>query len=349
MKAAVLREFARPLSIEELELPRLSNGHILVRMQQAAVCQSQKLEVSGGRGPDPFLPHLIGHEGVGVVAEIGPGVAKVRVGDQVVLSWIRGVGQTSDPICYTSAKGEVNAGPIATFCEFPVVSEQCVVRVDPPVDPEVAVLAGCALPTGAGTVWNAMSADPRGSICIFGLGGVGLAAVCGAVYAGWGQIIAADLLAMRLQRAADLGATATIHAGKEDVDKAAGRITGGKGFDLVVECAGTEAAMETAVRVARPKGGRVILVGNLAAGKKITIDPFDLIQGRWLGGSWGGGINPDIDIPRMVRLMERGAINHRLLSGRKFSLEQINEAILALDEETPGRPIIKFSCADTSP
>lgn len=342
MKAAVLRELARPLLIEDLELPRLSRGHVLVRMQQAAICQSQKLEVTGGRGPDSFLPHLIGHEGVGVVAEVGPGVAKVRAGDQVVLSWIRGSGQPSDPICYASANGKVNAGPIATFCEFPVVSEQCVVRIDPPVDPEVAVLAGCALPTGAGTVWNAMPADPRGSICVLGLGGVGLAAVCGAVCAGWGQIIAVDLLALRLQRAVDLGATDTIHAGKEDVDKAAARVTDGKGFDLVVECAGAAATMEAAVRVARPWGGKIILVGNLVAGKKISIDPFDLIQGRWLGGSWGGGINPDIDIPRVVRLMERGVINHKLLSGKKFSLERINEAILALDEETPGRPIVAF-------
>lgn len=344
MKAAVLREVAKPLSVEDLELPSLSTGHVLVQMQQAAVCHSQKLEVSGGRGPDRFLPHLIGHEGVGVVVDIGPGVTKVKSGDQVVLSWIRGSGQMGDPIGYRSPNGKVNAGPIATFCELPIVSEQCVTRLDPHVDPEVAVLAGCAIPTGAGTVWNAVPASVRGALCIFGAGGVGLTAVAGAVHAGWERVVVVDLREPRLQRAKDLGATHTVHAGREDVEEAVARITGGRGFDLVVECAGTVSAMETAVRVAKSKGGRVIFVGNLEAGKKISIDPFALIEGRWLGGSWGGGIDPDADIPRIVRLVEQGALNHRLLSGRKFSLEQINEAILALGDEDPGRPIIEFGC-----
>jgi len=344
MKAAVLREVAKPLLIEDLELPSLSNGHILVQMQGAAVCHSQKLEVSGGRGPDRFLPHLIGHEGVGVVVDIGPGVTKVKSGDQVVLSWIRGSGQVGDPICYRSLKGRVNAGPIATFCEFPIVSEQCVTRLDPQVNPEIAVLAGCAIPTGAGTVWNGVPASVRGALCVFGAGGVGLAAVAGAVHAGWEQVVVVDLRQPRLQRARDLGATHTVHAGKEDVEEAVAKITRGRGFDLVIECAGAVSAMEMAVRVAKSNGGRVILIGNLEAGKKISIDPFDLIQGRWLGGSWGGGIDPDVDIPKIVRLVEQGALNHRLLSGRKFSLEQVNEAILALGDEDAGRPIIEFSC-----
>ncbi len=341
MRAVVLRKLGAPLTIEQLELPPLARGQVLVRMQLAAVCHSQKLEVSGGRGEDRFLPHLIGHEGVGLVEEVGPGVTKVHPGDQVVLSWIRGTGESAEPIRYGSRQGTVNAGPIATFCESPVVSEQCITRIHPPADPEVAVLAGCAIPTGAGTVWNAMPASRRGSICIIGAGGVGLAAVSGAVYAGWATVAVADLRPQRLERAAALGATHTVDAGKEELEQASMRITGGQGFDLVVECAGTSRSMEAAVRIAKPRGGRTVIVGNLKAGQAIAVDPFDLIAGRSLTGSWGGGINPDVDIPRCVRLVERGALNHRLLMGRRFSLEQINDAILSLDGDDPGRPILE--------
>lgn len=341
MKAAVLRELGAPLTIEDLELPSLARGQVLVRMQLAAVCHSQKLEVSGGRGEDRFLPHLSGHEGVGIVEGIGPGVTKVQSGDQVVLSWIRGSGETAEPIRYGSRQGAVNAGPIATFCELPVVSEQCVTRIDPPTDPELAVLAGCAIPTGAGTVWNAMPADRRGSVCIIGAGGVGLAAVSGAVYAGWATVAVADLRPRRLERALALGASHTVAVGDEGLEEASRRITGGRGFDLVVECAGSARSMEAAVRIAKPHGGRVVIVGNLEAGKTIAVDPFDLIAGRQLSGSWGGGVNPDVDIPQYVRLVERGALNHRLLMGRRFSLEQVNDAILSLNGDDPGRPILE--------
>lgn len=343
MKAAVLRALGRPLEIEALTMPSLGTGHVLVRMQCAAVCHSQKLEVTGGRGEDRYLPHLIGHEGVGLVEDIGPGVTKVRRGDQVVLSWIRGSGRAADPIVYGSARGPVNAGPIATFCETPIVAEACVTRVDPPIDPAAASLAGCAIPTGAGTVWNAMLPDPGGSVCIIGAGGVGLSAIAGAAYAGWRAIIAVDLRPARLARARQIGATHTINASALDVEEAVRAATGGRGADLVVECAGSARSMESAIRVAKPKGGRVLIAGNLQAGKTIQVDPFDLIRGRWLGGSWGGNIDPDVDIPKIVALIRSGALPTARLTGPHFSLASVNEAIRALDDDEPGRPIIDFA------
>ncbi|MBI2870541.1 MAG: zinc-binding dehydrogenase [Candidatus Omnitrophica bacterium] len=342
MKAAVLRVLGQPLGIEDLEPPPLSKGQVRVGMQLAAVCHSQKLEVSGGRGPDNFLPHLIGHEGVGVVEEVGPGVTKVARGDQVVLSWIRGSGLEAVRIVYTSGRGPVQAGHIATFCESPVVSEQCVTRIDPAVDPEIAVLAGCAIPTGVGTVLNARIADPNGAVCILGVGGVGLAAVCGARLAGWGQVAAADLRSSRLERARALGATHTLEVGAEDIEKKTARITAGRGFDLVIECAGARSSMELAVRLAKPKGGHVVIVGNLKSGETFQVNPMHLIQGRSLTGSWGGGVNPDVDIPRFVQLMGNGNVNHELLVGKRFSLEEVNHAIQALEEDPPGRPILHF-------
>jgi S-(hydroxymethyl)glutathione dehydrogenase/alcohol dehydrogenase len=339
MRAVVLREPGKPLVFEELALPALRPGQVQVRMQLAAVCGSQKLEVSGARGPDRFLPHLIGHEGVGIVETVGPGVVKVAPGDQVVLSWIRGSGRDGGAVVYESSRGPVNAGAIATFCERPVVSEQCVTRVDPPVDPDVAVLAGCAIPTGAGAVLHAMPAPPDGAVAILGAGGVGLAAVCGAVLAGWPTILVADLRPARLERARQLGATHGLHAGEQDLAAEVRRITGA-GCDLVVECAGSQAAMEAAVRLAKPCGGKVVIVGNLPAGGRMTVDPFDLISGRSLCGSWGGGVEPDRDIPRFVRLMAQGIVKAPLLLGARFPLQRAEEAIQALSRDEPGRPII---------
>ncbi|MBI4668346.1 MAG: zinc-binding dehydrogenase [Elusimicrobia bacterium] len=296
MKAAVLRELNKPLVIEEVGLPKLAQGQVLVQMQMAGVCGTQKIEVYGGRGPDKYLPHLVGHEGVGIVMDVGPSTTKVAIGDQVALTWIRPRGAVCESIRYSSAKGTVNAGPIATFCETPVVCQHCVIRINPAVKPEIAVLAGCALPTGMGAVKKAMPANPQGAVCILGLGGVGLAAVCGAKICGWPLIAAADLWETRTDRAVKLGATHVVNAAKEDIFAMSQKITKNKGFDLVVECAGSERAMETAVGLAKPQGGKVIYVGNLEAGRKIQIDPFCLIEGRWLGGSWGGNIDPEADI-----------------------------------------------------
>ena len=348
MKAAVLWELGSPLTIEEVELPRLAKGQVLVRVQLSAVCHSQKLEVSGGRGVDRFLPHLIGHEGVGVVEDVGPSVTKVRPGDQVVLSWIRGSGCAADPISYSSKRGRVNAGPIATFCELPIVSEQCVTRIDPPVDPELAVLAGCAIPTGVGTVWNAMPAMTDGAMAVVGIGGVGLSAVWGAVAAGWGCVIAIDLHESRLQRARELGATHTVLASQVDTKEAVLAITKGEGCKLVLECAGSAGAMQAAIGIAKAPGGRVIIAGNLEVGKTIAIDPFDLVRGRWLGGSWGGGINPDVDIPQFVRLVTQGALPHTLLMGKRFALHQVNDALETLGSAEPGRSLLQCGLRDSS-
>lgn len=343
MKAAILRELGKPVTIESIDVPRLGEGHVLVRMQMAAVCHSQKLEVTGARGPDRFLPHLIGHEGVGLVEDTGLGVTKVRSGDQVVLSWIRGSGKPAAQIVYDSPSGKINAGPIATFCERPIIAEQCVTRIHPQIAPEIAVLAGCAVPTGAGTVWNCPPADiRRDSVCILGAGGIGLSAIAGAKVAEWKNIVAVDLKESRLSRARELGATQVVKAGEADTEAKILALTEGKGFDLVVECAGASATMEMAPRLARTQFGYVIIAGNLPAGKKISIDPFDLIKGRWLGGSWGGQIQADRDIPKIVAMLGDGRLNHRLLGGKIFTLDQVNDAIEALTGADPGRPLIAF-------
>lgn len=342
MKAAVLRKLNEPLSLEDVSLPKLGKGHVLVKMQEAAVCHSQKLEISGRRGADLFLPHLVGHEGVGIVLDTGPGVHKVKAGDQVILSWIRGSGSQADPIRYHSKNGSINAGPIATFCETPIIAEQCVTPISVAVPPDQGVLIGCALATGAGTVWKAVSQDIRESICILGAGGVGLSAVAGAVSEGWKQIIVVDLKYPALECAKKIGATHTVCAASEDVFASVQKMTNGTGCDLVVECAGSVKTMAIAPRLGKRKKSQIVIVGNLTSGHTFPVDPFDLIHGRHLTGSWGGWVDPDKDFSEILNQVLLSKIKIEFLLGSRFRLDNVNQAINELDKESTGRPVLEF-------
>ena len=171
---AVLFEVNRPLTVvTDLCCPRLSKGQVLVRMQYAGVCHSQLMEAKGKRGNDRYLPHMLGHEGVGEVLEIGPGVKKVTEGDHVVVGWMKDKGLEGGPKVYSSNSfGDINAGSCTTFSEFSVVSENRIYKKPKNTATDQCVLYGCALPTGAGLVFNELKPKPNSNIGVLGLGGV---------------------------------------------------------------------------------------------------------------------------------------------------------------------------------
>mgnify|MGYP001467301769 CR=1 FL=1 len=176
INAAVLRELNHPLNIEQLECPELERGQVLVEFEYSGVCRSQLMEVRGSRGPDRWLPHLLGHEGVGVVLDIGPGVTTVEIGDTVVVGWLETSGLDAKPAHYLNIDtGEkINSGKAVTFCSHSIVSENRVFKKPQTIDNKIAVLLGCALPTGAGMVLNETNPTPDDRILISGLGGIGL-------------------------------------------------------------------------------------------------------------------------------------------------------------------------------
>ena len=172
MKAAVLYKTGEPLVVEDgIEIPDLQPGQVLVKVEYSGICRSQLMEALGNRGPDPHLPHLMGHEGAGKVVDIGNGVQKISKGDPVVLTWIKGEGANCPGAIYNKNGLKINSGGVTTFSNFTVVSENRCVKLPEGIPLDVATLLGCALPTGAGIVMNSIRPSPSNSIAIFGAGG----------------------------------------------------------------------------------------------------------------------------------------------------------------------------------
>ncbi len=341
--AAVLEKINNPLRIEELTVPELKHGQVLVKIAYSGICHSQLNEIGGLKGEDRFLPHTLGHEGSGVVAAIGESVKKVKVGDLVVLTWLKGSGIDVPSCQYLKGNGGiVNSGAISTFLTKAVVSENRVVRIPDGIPLKEAALFGCAIPTGAGIVIKAIKKGYANSIAIFGLGGIGLSALLAARMIGVPSIIGVDKFEYKLEKARQLGATDIINAKKGGVLSCIMEITAGKGVDYAVECSGSRAMMEAAFQSVRDKGGLCIITGNLPQGDKISIDPFNLIKGKGIVGAWGGGTNPDIDIPMYADLYLSGKLKIGELIGDMCSLSNINKALNKLKKGTGGRILINM-------
>lgn len=342
MKAAVLYELGAPLVIEEVRAPDPGQGQVLVKMAASGVCHTQLLEIRGKRGKDLYLPHMLGHEGAGVVEAVGPGVSRVRAGDHVILSWIVGPGASAAPPTYWKGSQPINAGALTTFQEYTLASENRVtpIRGDMPLDK--AALLGCAVATGAGAVLNTAQVKPGTTVAVFGVGGIGLFAVQAAVWRNAARVIAVDVREEKLERARKAGATDAVHAGREDPVRAILDRTEGKGADYAVEAAGLPETMEQAFLSVRTGGGVAALVGNLPRGMKIQIDPFALICGKRLVGSWGGDTDPERDFPGYVDLYFAGKLKLDEMITHRFRLEEINEAFEALEKGEVGRAIVEF-------
>jgi S-(hydroxymethyl)glutathione dehydrogenase / alcohol dehydrogenase len=340
-RAAVLIDTGKPLVLMELELPQLSSGQALVKMAYAGVCHTQLNEVRGLKGEDRFLPHTLGHEGSGQVVVVGSNTTKVKVGDNVVLTWIKGKGAEVSANSYR-AKGfdKINSGAISTFMDYTVVCENRLCVIPPSMPLREAALLGCALPTGGGIVLNTGVVKEKSSVAVFGCGGVGSCAIAVAAMCGANPLIAIDRVASKLDIARALGATHVIDASKEDVGARIQAIAPG-GVNLAIEATGVVKVMEMAHGVVKTGGGLCVLAGNVPHGQKITIDPFDLIRGREIAGSWGGSTDPDRDIPRYVDMILKGNINlEKLMTG--YRLDEINQALDDLEGGRVLRPIISF-------
>lgn len=341
-QAAVLFETSKPLRLCTLALPDLKPGQVLVKIAYSGVCHSQLNEMRGLKGPDKNLPHTLGHEASGVVEDIGPGVTKVKIADSVVLSWIKGKGMEASSTVYQSNGREINSGAISTFMNYAVVSENRVVPISRMVPFREAVLLGCAIPTGAGIIFNTAKVQSESSVAIFGVGGIGLSAILAAKIAGASTIIAIDVVEQKLELAKKVGATHAIFAAPQKLEVDVMQITKGKGVDYAIEASGKREAMETAFKIVKDQGGLCVLAGNLPHQEKISIDPFDLIKGKRIIGTWGGETQPDYDIPLYVDLYLKGKLKLDDLITHEYRLEQINEAFTDLEKGKVGRALIRM-------
>jgi S-(hydroxymethyl)glutathione dehydrogenase/alcohol dehydrogenase len=309
--AAILVEQRKPLVIDEVEVPSLKRGQVLVEIHATRVCGSQIGEIDGVKGPDKFLPHLLGHEAGAIVLEVGPEVTHVAPGDRVVCHWRPGAGIDAGGSVYDWNGTKVNAGPITTFQKFAVISENRLTKVPPDTDFELCCLLADTLTTGFGIINNDAKVKAGESVVIFGVGGIGLGAVLGAKLAGANPIIGVDLHDHKLAKAAKYGLTHQINASLENAAARVKEILGGLA-DVTIDGTGNPKVIEAAYDLAKLRGGRCVLFGVMPHDQRVSIHTLPLHFGRILTGSEGGQSRPAEDIPR---ILERLASEHVDCSG----------------------------------
>jgi S-(hydroxymethyl)glutathione dehydrogenase/alcohol dehydrogenase len=340
-RAAILWQTNKPLVIDEIEVPVLKRGQVLVKILYSGICRAQYNEMIALKGPDKFLPHLLGHEASGIVVDTGAGVTKVKKNDYVCLSWIKGKGQDAFNSQYKLGPRVINAGAVTTFSDFSVVSENRIVKVPRSMPEDIVAIAGCAIATGCGIVNNTLNADKNSSIVVFGVGGIGLSVIIGARHRGCSRIIAVDVLDSKLKFAKKMGATHLVNAAKTPVLKSISAILP-QGADYSVDASGNKTAMENAFACVKVSGVCVI-AGNLGKDEKIELHPFELIKGKQIVGTWGGETQPDRDIPAYLRAFSRGLLPIDRMITHRFGLEDINKAFDVLIKGEAGRIILKMA------
>lgn len=341
-EAAILVELGQPLELIELGIPALKPGQVLVEIAYSGVCHTQVLEARGFRGEDRFLPHCLGHEGSGKVIEVGPNVTKVAPDQEVILTWIQGQGANVPGCAYDWDGRTVNAGAVTTFQRHAVVSENRLVPIPEGVGLDYAALLGCAIPTGAGAVFNTLDARAGQALVVFGVGGVGMCALVAARTLNCTPIIAVDVVASKLEMAKTLGATHMIDASAGDPLEQIAAICPG-GVDLAVEATGRPPVMRQALECVRPRGGRAVVIGNARRGEEVSFDPLQFNMGKQLFGSWGGESVPDRDYPRYGKLIAAGLLNVQPIINPGYQLEDINQALDDLESGAAVRPVVRLN------
>lgn len=364
INAAVFTEANTPFSIETLQLAPPRAGEVLVEMKAAGVCHSDWHLVTGAtKFPTPAVP---GHEGAGVVVEVGPGVTRVAVGHHITLNWAPHCGlcfycaRSLPGLCAThlgakwagtmldgttrlswGGKPVYHFSSTACFAEYTVVPEVCCVPMPEEVPFAVAALIGCAVTTGVGAVLNKAQVQPGSSVAVFGAGGVGLSILMAAELAGADPIIAVDTSPEKLGIALGCGATEALLSGPEANDRIRA-LTGGRGADYVFEAVGIPALQEQCLDAVRP-GGTLILAGISPAGSTTNL-PGTLLtrQEKTVAGTYYGSSNPISDFPHIGELYLRNKLRLGRLVSETYPLDRINAAFERMLSGTTARGIIVF-------
>ncbi len=366
-RTAVIYAPGEPIRIEELELDPPKEHEVLVRMVAAGICHSDYHIISGEL--PSYLPLALGHEGAGIVEEVGPGVTNVKVGDHVVLSFIPSCGT-----CRYCTEGHTNLcnkgaailmGPqldgtfrmhndkgedvgqmcvVSTFSEHSVVSDMSVVPIEDHYPLNRAVLVGCGVPTGVGAVTHRAKVVPGSSVMVIGCGGIGMNAVQGAALAGARIIIAVDTNDFKLEKAKEFGATHTVNSKNEDPVQIAKDLTYGEGVDYAFEAIATPATIGQAYAATGKNGTTVVIGLTPATAESIPIPPLDLVLfQKTIMGTLYGDSQPRYDIPNMLALYHVGKLKLDELVTKTYTLDQVNEAYADMLAGKNIRGVIEFA------
>lgn len=329
-KAAVLTKLNSDLEIEYIENLPLETGQVLVKILKSGICGAQLHEIAGNKGNAKFLPHLLGHEGLGVVSEIGPGVKKVSVGDKVVLHWRVSEGIESEFPKYRFRDKIITSGKVTTFSEYSVVSENRITKVCNDIDPNLGVLLGCGLTTAFGVVSNEAKIKIGESVLVLGCGGVGLLLIKALRLASAFPIVGIDRVQDKV---------------KEFVDEVYGDLDSLKGrkFDCILDTTGNSNLISESLKLLS-NGGRLIFVGQPSG--ESTLSNWGSLFGQSKSNSvifsQGGSTVPQDDIPRYIKLHDSNKFSVSNVVTHEFDFLKINEAIGTLRSGIAGRVVINM-------
>jgi len=339
-RAAVLVSPNRPLEIMELRFPELKDGQILVRNIASGICRSQLMETKGKHGVDKWLPHLLGHEGVGVVEKIGPLVTKVKIGEKVIIGWIVGQGFSSVAPQFLTANGiPINSGAATTFSEYSVVSENRVCIAPEGFPDDFLPLFGCALLTGGGMALNHFDEKLHKNLLVLGFGGVGSSAAVVLDSFHSTSMVILDESEARREQARKMGFNLVYSLKEFDSNYNNNSF---QGFDLCIESAGSAATIELGFALLN-KTGKLVFASHPESGARISLDPFEMINGKKISGTYGGGSMPEENIKTISKLLRESRLNLNYMLGNIFTLEDVNVALAELELGQPGRPLIRMS------
>jgi S-(hydroxymethyl)glutathione dehydrogenase/alcohol dehydrogenase len=363
MLAAVLHNPNEALDVTEVEIDGPRQGEVRVRLEATGICHS---DLSVINGTIPFLtPTVLGHEGAGVVEEVGPGVTRVGVGDHVIVSWVATCGicffcrRGQQQLCQSgiAAFGNMDDGTTrlrigdttlyhglnaATFAEQTILRQTAVVPIPKDVPFDVAALVGCAVTTGVGAAIRTAHVEPGERVAVIGCGGVGLNVIQGCRLAGASTIIAVDPVASRREAATRFGATDTV-AGGDGAIADVKALTDGVGPDVVFEVVGLAALQQQAYDMTRP-GGRVIMVGVGSMDTQTSFNTLFLtFTEKVIKGCFYGSANPDRDFPWILDLYKAGRLDLDSLVTQTLPLSRINDAFEAMRRGEQLRSIVRPS------
>ncbi len=366
-RAAVAFAPDKPLEIVEIDVAPPKKGEVLIKITHSGVCHTDAFTLSG-QDPEGLFPVVLGHEGAGIVVEVGEGVTSVAVGDHVIPLYTAECGQCDfcrsgkTNLCIavreTQGKGVMPDGtsrfsyqgqPLyhymgcSTFSEYSVVAEVSLAKINPQADHEQVCLLGCGVTTGIGAVHNTAKVQPGDSVAIFGLGGIGLAAVQGARQAAAGRIIAIDTNPEKFELARHFGATDCLNP--NDYDKPIQQVIIDMtqwGVDHTFECIGNVNVMRAALESAHRGWGQSVIIGVAGAGQEIATRPFQLVTGRVWKGTAFGGVKGRSQLPNMVEQAMAGDIELSPFVTHRLPLSQINDAFDLMHQGKSIRTVIHF-------
>ena len=334
MKAAVLEKIDAPLAVRDVELTELKFGQVLVKVLVSGLCGAQLHEIRGHKGNAKFLPHLMGHEGCGIVEEVGLGVTTVKPGDKVVMHWRLGEGMEAPFPNYVLDGKIISSGKVTTLSEYSIVSENRVTAIPPETPDVLAAMLGCSLTTALGIIDNECDLKFGETVAIIGCGGVGLNLIQAATMRSPLKIYGVDINRKMIDLTYIMGATLFTES-INDIER---------NLDIIIDTTGIPQVIADAYNKLAPSG-RLILVGQPAPGKSVelpnAVSMFDG-TGKSVKATQGGGTIPHIDIPRYIDLASRGIISYEQLHTDTFTLDEINEAFDLLKSGSAGRIMIKI-------